>query len=81
MKKIAQGDDAGMQRDYDDLCKVILLGSSDVGKTSLLSRYADGTFSEQRQMTMNFDNKIKKFNLHGREVVLQVRCNRLACVG
>jgi GTPase SAR1 family protein len=33
-----------MQRDYDFIFKVCLLGSSGVGKTALLKRYADDHF-------------------------------------
>jgi len=58
---------------HDFLCKVILLGEPDIGKTSLLTRYCDDTFSDQRQMTASFDNKIKKVNISNKTVALQVR--------
>ena len=39
--------------------KIILLGDSGVGKTSLLSRYTDEEFIENRPCTINTDFKIK----------------------
>ena len=57
---------------HDFFCKVILLGEPDIGKTSLLTRYCDDTFSDQRQMTASFDNKNKKVNISNKTVALQV---------
>ena len=39
--------------------KIILLGDSGVGKTSLLSRYMDEGFIPNRPCTVNVDFKIK----------------------
>lgn len=56
--------------------KVLLLGDPDVGKTALLTRYVDNTFSEQRQWTATFDEKLKKVPVQDRIVALQVSLSR-----
>ena len=43
--------------------KLILLGDSGVGKTSLLSRYMDEGFIPNRPCTLNVDFKIKSINI------------------
>ena len=41
-------------------CKVILLGDAKVGKTSIINRYIDNSFSEEYIQTISDDNKIKE---------------------
>ena len=43
--------------------KIVLLGDSGVGKTSLLSRYMDEGFIPNRPCTLNVDFKIKSINI------------------
>ena len=43
--------------------KIILIGDSGVGKTSLLSRYMDETFVANKPCTINADFKIKSITL------------------
>ena len=41
---------------YDKSCQILLLGNSAVGKTSLISRYANGTFKEEYINTVGLDH-------------------------
>ena len=41
---------------YDKSCSILLLGNSAVGKTSLISRYANGTFKEEYINTVGIDS-------------------------
>lgn len=48
-----------MQRSYDYVFKVCLLGQSSVGKTALLRRYADDEFDESTLATIGVDFRFK----------------------
>ena len=45
--------------DYDFIFKVLLLGNSDVGKSSLILRYVDQTWSDSFVPTIGVDFKVK----------------------
>ena len=44
-----------MIKDHDHLIKIILIGSSGVGKTSILTQFADNKFSDQYFTTIGVD--------------------------
>ena len=44
---------------YDINVKIVVLGESAVGKTSILLRYCDGVFNENLQTTLGVDIKSK----------------------
>jgi GTPase SAR1 family protein len=41
--------------DYDIVCKVIIMGDSGVGKTSLFKRFSEDTFSEEHVPTTSVE--------------------------
>ena len=41
---------------YDEKCQVLIIGDSTVGKTSILSRYTNGTFNPNYLATVGLDN-------------------------
>lgn len=53
-----------MQRNYDFIFKVVLVGPSGVGKTALLRRYADDAFDTNLLPTIGVDFKFKYANHH-----------------
>ena len=61
-----------MDPEYDYLFKILLIGNSGVGKSSLLLRFADDTFSGNFMPTIGVDFKIKTIEVDGKTVKLQI---------
>eukprot|EP00658_Telonema_sp_P-2_P028748 TRINITY_DN21981_c0_g1_i2.p1 TRINITY_DN21981_c0_g1~~TRINITY_DN21981_c0_g1_i2.p1 ORF type:complete len:212 (+),score=49.34 TRINITY_DN21981_c0_g1_i2:246-881(+) len=56
----------------DELYKVVLIGNSAVGKSSLCQRYTDGAFEEHMLSTIGVDFGVKMVQLGDRAIKLQV---------
>jgi len=52
--------------------KILILGDSSVGKTSLLLKYADGYFPTIYVATIGVEYKIKPINVNGLDINLQI---------
>eukprot|EP00274_Cyanoptyche_gloeocystis_P007811 CAMPEP_0196653952 /NCGR_PEP_ID=MMETSP1086-20130531/3626_1 /TAXON_ID=77921 /ORGANISM="Cyanoptyche gloeocystis , Strain SAG4.97" /LENGTH=215 /DNA_ID=CAMNT_0041985419 /DNA_START=92 /DNA_END=739 /DNA_ORIENTATION=- len=61
-----------MNPDYDYLFIVVTLGDSNVGKTSLLLRFADDSFVDNYVSTIGVDFKNRTIELDGKTVKLQI---------
>ena len=48
-----------MSDEYDFLLKLLLVGDTAVGKSSLLLRFTDGTFDTDLQATIGVDFKVR----------------------
>jgi len=59
-------------KDYDILHKIVLIGDSGVGKTSLLQRFAEQYFSETHITTIGVDFKLRTIQVGNKRVKLQV---------
>jgi len=59
-------------KDYDHLFKLLIIGDSGVGKSSLLVRFADNHFSGNYITTIGVDFKIRTIELGGERVKLQI---------
>ena len=57
---------------YDYMLKVLIIGNSAVGKTSMLVRYTDKTFTEAYVSTVGIDFKVKTLHRNGKKIKLQV---------
>ncbi|KAJ5070770.1 ras-related protein rabd2a-like [Anaeramoeba ignava] len=60
------------QTDYDYLFKILLLGDTGVGKSCLILRYTDGTYTDAFISTIGIDFKIKRFELNEKQFKLQI---------
>lgn len=60
------------QPDYDYLIKIKLIGDSGVGKSCILLRYVDGTYSDKYSSTIGVDFKIRTLHVGSKLVKLQL---------
>lgn len=57
---------------YDFLIKLLLIGDSGVGKSCLLLRFADDSFTTSFITTIGIDFKIRTLDLDGKRIKLQI---------
>ena len=57
-----------MQKSYDYVLKFVIVGSSSVGKSSILRRFADDEFEESYISTIGIDFRFKYFSPHLRSM-------------
>ena len=62
------------------LLKVIILGDSGVGKTSLMNQYVNKKFSNQYKATIGADFLTKEVMVDDRIVTMQVRMSQIMIV-
>jgi len=60
------------KKGYDYLFKLLLIGDSAVGKSSLLLRFTEDTFNPSFISTIGIDFKVKTVDIDGKRVKLQV---------
>ncbi|CAK78052.1 unnamed protein product (macronuclear) [Paramecium tetraurelia] len=59
-------------REYDYLFKLVIIGNSGVGKSALLLRFADDTFSENYITTIGVDFRFKTLKVDNKGLKLQI---------
>jgi Ras-related protein Rab-1A len=59
-------------REYDHLFKLVIVGSSSVGKSCLLLRFADDQFNENYMTTIGVDFRFKTLNIDQKSIKLQI---------
>jgi Ras-related protein Rab-1A len=59
-------------QEYDYLFKLLLIGNSSVGKSSLLVRFVDDIWEENFVPTIGVDFKLKTLDVNGKKVKLQI---------
>lgn len=67
-----------MIREYDYLFKIVLVGNSSVGKSSLLRRFADDSFQESYLATIGVDFRFK-YSIYENKGQLLSRGMLLSC--
>lgn len=58
--------------DYDVMMKILMIGDSAVGKSSILLKYIDGEFRNSMLPTIGVDYKMKTVDNNGKKVKLQI---------
>lgn len=58
--------------EYDILAKIVLVGDSGVGKSSILYRYCDDNFTESSLLTIGVDFKIRTINIDNKIIKYQI---------
>jgi len=58
--------------EYDFLFKIILVGDTKVGKSALMIRYVDETFTESMLSTIGVDFKMKSFTRNNKNIKIQL---------
>lgn len=61
-----------MNAEYDFLFKLLLIGDSGVGKSCLLLRFADDTYTESYITTIGVDFKIRTVEIDAKTIKLQI---------
>ena len=61
-----------LAKQYDDLFKLVIIGDSGVGKSCLLLRFADDTFTENYYSTIGVDFRFKCLEIGERKCKLQI---------
>lgn len=63
---------ANSRHDYDYLFKLLLIGDSGVGKSCLLLRFMDETYSDSYISTIGVDFRIRSIEADGKHIKLQI---------
>jgi len=61
-----------MQKNYDHLFKIVIVGDSGVGKSCVLMRFADDEFTENFLSTIGVDFRFRTMFIHGLHIKLQI---------
>ena len=61
-----------LNQEYDYLFKVLLLGDSNTGKSSLILRYTDNKFNSSLVSSIGVDFKVKKKEIDGKVIKIQI---------
>eukprot|EP00942_MAST-04A_sp_MAST-4A-sp1_P007720 g7720.t1 len=62
----------GYKPSYDETVKILLIGESSVGKSSLLIRFAEDSFSPELLSTVGIDYKIKTLEIKDKRVKMEI---------
>ena len=62
----------GSDQDYEFIFKVLLLGNSNVGKSSLFLRFVDDVWNDTFVPTIGVDFKIKTFEIDSKKIKMQI---------
>ena len=61
-----------IDKEYDYIFKVLLVGNSDVGKSSLILRYVDQIWNDVFVPTIGVDFKVKSLEIENKSIKLQI---------
>ena len=58
--------------DYDCVLKFLVIGDNGVGKTCLLLKFCEDSFTNVHLTTIGIDFKLKNIDINGKKVKLQI---------
>lgn len=61
-----------MEEDYDYLFKIIIIGDSSVGKSSIISKFVDNEYNDVFMSTIGVDLNVKFVKIDGKTIKLQL---------
>jgi len=59
-------------KEYDEEFKIVIVGSSSVGKSALIVRFVDDRFKDDLLATIGVDFRFRTLSVDGRKVKLQI---------
>jgi len=65
-------ENVAFQKDYVHLFKIVLTGDSGVGKSCLLLRFADDSYTESYISTIGVDFRFREVTIDGKRIKLQI---------
>ena len=65
-------EEGSIEEDYDEKIKLMILGDSSVGKSSLLNKYTKNEFFDKYITTIGIDFQIKYLTLNNKKIKLQI---------
>ena len=57
---------------YDDKFSLMLIGDENVGKTSIINRYVNDTFSDERRQTLGVDNFTQTKKMKKKKILIKI---------
>ena len=67
-----RGKSASKRKHFDYMFKMVLIGDTCVGKSCVLTRFADDNFSENHVTTIGVDFRFKSLEINGYSIKLQI---------
>ena len=68
----SEEDDSQIEEDFDEKLKLMILGDSDVGKTSILRKYCKNEFLGSYVATIGIDFQLKYLNINDKKIKIQI---------
>ena len=69
---LSEDEESSIQEDSDQKLKLMIIGDSYVGKSSLLNKYCKNEFNSKYKTTIGVDCQIKHLNINNKEIKLEI---------
>ena len=69
---LSEDEESSIEEDSDEKIKLMILGDSYVGKSSLLNRYCKNEFDDKYKATIGVDFQIKILNIDNKKIKLEI---------
>ena len=72
MEQKEEEEEGSIEQDYDEKIKLMVLGDSNVGKSSILTKYCKNQFLSKYITTIGIDFQIKYLNINNKRIKVQI---------